>query len=286
MPRVVALGPGHCPETFPTGTPLGLRCRQAHGTQNRAAPTAGFGGDLPPSHPQVTCVAVTAIMHLLFLVAFSWVLVEGLLLWSKVVAVSMRPGPRMTLFYATGWGEDPLAPSPTLSSALLCVASCCPTSPHRNAAQSPSPPGTRDCLVPSTHLSFLSSVTLQLYPTPAFLNHPPPQASQLPTPSTVSLICGPLAPLPVTTLPQFGPSCRLPQLPRFPRPPQKDGAHPAPFLDLPAPTSAPASLGQLWLWGRGQDLGRTEEVAWSWDTYASPRCTCGHCGHHLGCVPP
>ncbi|XP_034519620.1 adhesion G-protein coupled receptor D2 [Ailuropoda melanoleuca] len=53
---------------------------------------------------KVACVAVTAVMHLLFLVAFSWMLVEGLLLWSKVVVVSMRPGPRMTLYYATGWG--------------------------------------------------------------------------------------------------------------------------------------------------------------------------------------
>ncbi|XP_077624582.1 adhesion G protein-coupled receptor D2 [Crocuta crocuta] len=50
------------------------------------------------------CVAVTAVMHLLFLVAFSWMLVEGLLLWSKVVAVRMRPGPRMRLYYAAGWG--------------------------------------------------------------------------------------------------------------------------------------------------------------------------------------
>ncbi|XP_014637440.1 PREDICTED: adhesion G-protein coupled receptor D2 [Ceratotherium simum simum] len=53
---------------------------------------------------RVACVAVTAAMHLLFLVAFSWMLVEGLLLWSKVVAVSTRPGPRMTLYYAAGWG--------------------------------------------------------------------------------------------------------------------------------------------------------------------------------------
>ncbi|XP_045647100.1 adhesion G-protein coupled receptor D2 [Ursus americanus] len=53
---------------------------------------------------KVACMAVTAVMHLLFLVAFSWMLVEGLLLWSKVVVVSMRPGPRMTLYYATGWG--------------------------------------------------------------------------------------------------------------------------------------------------------------------------------------
>ncbi|XP_044120314.1 adhesion G-protein coupled receptor D2 [Neovison vison] len=53
---------------------------------------------------KVACVAVTAVMHLLFLVAFSWMLVEGLLLWSKVVVVSMRPGPRMALYYTTGWG--------------------------------------------------------------------------------------------------------------------------------------------------------------------------------------
>ncbi|XP_032722268.1 adhesion G-protein coupled receptor D2 [Lontra canadensis] len=53
---------------------------------------------------KVACVAVTAIMHLLFLVAFSWMLVEGLLLWSKVVVVRMRPGPRMALYYTTGWG--------------------------------------------------------------------------------------------------------------------------------------------------------------------------------------
>lgn len=57
--------------------------------------------------PQVACVAVTVAMHLLFLVAFSWMLAEGLLLWSKVVAVSMHPGPRMRLYYAAGWGEDP-----------------------------------------------------------------------------------------------------------------------------------------------------------------------------------
>nr|CAI9706854.1 unnamed protein product [Rangifer tarandus platyrhynchus] len=53
---------------------------------------------------KVACVAVTAVMHLLFLAAFFWMLAEGLLLWSKVVAVNMRPGPRMPLYYATGWG--------------------------------------------------------------------------------------------------------------------------------------------------------------------------------------
>ncbi|XP_032003261.1 adhesion G-protein coupled receptor D2 [Hylobates moloch] len=53
---------------------------------------------------EVACVAVTAAMRFLFLVAFSWMLVEGLLLWRKVVAVSMHPGPGMWLYHATGWG--------------------------------------------------------------------------------------------------------------------------------------------------------------------------------------
>ncbi|PNJ19573.1 ADGRD2 isoform 3, partial [Pongo abelii] len=53
---------------------------------------------------EVTCVAVTVAAHFLFLVAFSWMLVEGLLLWRKVVAVSMHPGPGMWLYHATGWG--------------------------------------------------------------------------------------------------------------------------------------------------------------------------------------
>nr|KAF6482931.1 adhesion G protein-coupled receptor D2 [Rousettus aegyptiacus] len=53
---------------------------------------------------EAACVAVTAAMHLLFLAAFSWMWVEGLLLWSSVVAVSVRPGPRTTLCYAAGWG--------------------------------------------------------------------------------------------------------------------------------------------------------------------------------------
>lgn len=77
-------------------------------------------------------MAVTAVMHLLFLVAFSWMLVEGLLLWSKVVVVSMRPGPRMALYYTTGWGDAPLLPAPALFSSLLHVSSRCPTpSGHR-----------------------------------------------------------------------------------------------------------------------------------------------------------
>ncbi|XP_011786856.1 PREDICTED: probable G-protein coupled receptor 144 [Colobus angolensis palliatus] len=53
---------------------------------------------------EVACVAVTVAMHFLFLAAFSWMLVEGLLLWRKVVAVSMHPGPGMRLYHVIGWG--------------------------------------------------------------------------------------------------------------------------------------------------------------------------------------
>lgn len=37
--------------------------------------------------------------------AFSWMLVEGLLLWSKVVAVNMSEDRRMKFYYVTGWGS-------------------------------------------------------------------------------------------------------------------------------------------------------------------------------------
>ena len=64
-------------------------------------------------------MAVTAVIHLLFLVAFSWMLAEGLPLCSKVVVVSMRPGPRKPLCYATGWGEAPLLPTLALFPSTL-----------------------------------------------------------------------------------------------------------------------------------------------------------------------
>lgn len=47
---------------------------------------------------------VTACLHLFFMAAFSWMLVEGLLLWSKVVAVNMSEDRRMKFYYVTGWG--------------------------------------------------------------------------------------------------------------------------------------------------------------------------------------
>lgn len=39
--------------------------------------------------------------------AFAWMLVEGLLLWSKVVAVNMSEDRRMRFYYVTGWGLYP-----------------------------------------------------------------------------------------------------------------------------------------------------------------------------------
>uniref|UniRef100_A0A8C8A5N2 Adhesion G protein-coupled receptor D2 n=1 Tax=Otus sunia TaxID=257818 RepID=A0A8C8A5N2_9STRI len=53
---------------------------------------------------QVVCFMVTAFLHLFFMAAFSWMLVEGLLLWSKVVAVNMSEDRRMKFYYVTGWG--------------------------------------------------------------------------------------------------------------------------------------------------------------------------------------
>lgn len=53
---------------------------------------------------QVVCFMVTAFLHLFFMAAFSWMLVEGLLLWSKVVAVNMSEDRRMKFYYLTGWG--------------------------------------------------------------------------------------------------------------------------------------------------------------------------------------
>ncbi|MEE6523267.1 hypothetical protein FKM82_022085 [Ascaphus truei] len=54
---------------------------------------------------EVVCITVTASLHLFFMAAFAWMLVEGLLLWSKVVAVNMSEDRRMKFYYVTGWGE-------------------------------------------------------------------------------------------------------------------------------------------------------------------------------------
>lgn len=54
---------------------------------------------------QVACFVVTALLHLFFMASFSWMLVEGLLLWSKVVSVNISEDRRMKLYYIIGWGK-------------------------------------------------------------------------------------------------------------------------------------------------------------------------------------
>nr|XP_023696450.1 adhesion G-protein coupled receptor D2 isoform X2 [Paramormyrops kingsleyae]XP_023696451.1 adhesion G-protein coupled receptor D2 isoform X2 [Paramormyrops kingsleyae] len=53
---------------------------------------------------QELCLVVTALLHLFFTASFTWMLVEGLLLWSKVVSVNISEDRRMKLYYAIGWG--------------------------------------------------------------------------------------------------------------------------------------------------------------------------------------
>ncbi|NWS36263.1 AGRD2 protein, partial [Polioptila caerulea] len=67
---------------------------------------------------QVLCFMVTAFLHLFFMAAFSWMLVEGLLLWSKVVAVNMSEGRRMKFYYMTGWGLPVLIVGVTLATSF------------------------------------------------------------------------------------------------------------------------------------------------------------------------
>ncbi|XP_075761787.1 adhesion G protein-coupled receptor D2 isoform X2 [Pelodiscus sinensis] len=67
---------------------------------------------------QVLCFAVTAFLHLFFMAAFSWMLVEGLLLWSKVVAVNMSEDKRMKFYYMTGWGLPVVIVGVTLATSF------------------------------------------------------------------------------------------------------------------------------------------------------------------------
>ncbi|KFV60114.1 putative G-protein coupled receptor 144, partial [Tyto alba] len=67
---------------------------------------------------QVVCFMVTAFLHLFFMAAFSWMLVEGLLLWSKVVAVNMSEDRRMKFYYVTGWGLPVVIVGVTLATSF------------------------------------------------------------------------------------------------------------------------------------------------------------------------
>uniref|UniRef100_A0A4W3I5W4 G-protein coupled receptors family 2 profile 2 domain-containing protein n=1 Tax=Callorhinchus milii TaxID=7868 RepID=A0A4W3I5W4_CALMI len=47
-----------------------------------------------------------ALLHLFFMAAFAWMMVEGLLLWSKVVTVNLSEERRMKYYYLVGWGRS------------------------------------------------------------------------------------------------------------------------------------------------------------------------------------
>ncbi|XP_061594472.1 adhesion G-protein coupled receptor D2 isoform X2 [Cololabis saira] len=68
-------------------------------------------------HNKVACTLVAALLHLFFMAAFSWMLVEGLLLWSKVVAVNLNEDHHMKYYYLIGWGLPILIVTITLASA-------------------------------------------------------------------------------------------------------------------------------------------------------------------------
>uniref|UniRef100_A0A673MT56 G-protein coupled receptors family 2 profile 2 domain-containing protein n=1 Tax=Sinocyclocheilus rhinocerous TaxID=307959 RepID=A0A673MT56_9TELE len=60
-------------------------------------------------------------MHLFFMAAFSWMLVEGLLLWSKVVSVNLSEDRHMKYYYLIGWGN---ASPPPISSSICSDGHC------------------------------------------------------------------------------------------------------------------------------------------------------------------
>uniref|UniRef100_UPI00398E5E99 adhesion G protein-coupled receptor D2 n=1 Tax=Pristiophorus japonicus TaxID=55135 RepID=UPI00398E5E99 len=66
---------------------------------------------------RVACSVVTAMLHLLFMAAFAWMLVEGILLWSKVVTVNISEERRMKYYYLIGWGFPVFIVAVTLATA-------------------------------------------------------------------------------------------------------------------------------------------------------------------------
>ncbi|XP_067376072.1 adhesion G-protein coupled receptor D2 isoform X2 [Channa argus] len=67
---------------------------------------------------EAACLVVTALLHLFFMASFSWMLVEGLLLWSKVVSVNISEDRRMKLYYVIGWGLPVLIVGVTLAISM------------------------------------------------------------------------------------------------------------------------------------------------------------------------
>ena len=55
--------------------------------------------------PQIACKAVALFLHYLYTAAFTWMLCEGIHLYSKVVEV-FSEGSKMKYYYALGWGRS------------------------------------------------------------------------------------------------------------------------------------------------------------------------------------
>ncbi|MGH0156227.1 UNVERIFIED_CONTAM: hypothetical protein FKN15_029743 [Acipenser sinensis] len=70
------------------------------------------------SSNKALCMAVTALLHLFFMASFTWMLVEGLLLWSKVVSVNISEDRRMKLYYVIGWGLPVIIVGITLATSF------------------------------------------------------------------------------------------------------------------------------------------------------------------------
>ena len=58
------------------------------------------------SSPQLPCKVMAVLLHFFFLSAFSWMLVEGLHLYSMVVKVFGSEGSKHIYYYGIGWGES------------------------------------------------------------------------------------------------------------------------------------------------------------------------------------
>ncbi|XP_041090378.1 adhesion G-protein coupled receptor D2-like isoform X2 [Polyodon spathula] len=82
-----------------------------------AAETLILFSELASSN-KALCMAVTALLHLFFMASFTWMLVEGLLLWSKVVSVNISEDRRMKLYYVIGWGLPVIIVGITLATSF------------------------------------------------------------------------------------------------------------------------------------------------------------------------
>ena len=53
---------------------------------------------------QTACTSVAILLHYFFTAAFSWMLAEGMHLYTKVVSVFSN-GSKLKFYYIIGWGE-------------------------------------------------------------------------------------------------------------------------------------------------------------------------------------